>query len=188
MFYKIILSITILIFVYSPNYISFAQDDHDHDHEVAKDSTVQTIDSVKSVNDDTVQPKKPDEIVKEVTVPTGTKFIISINTPLASNRNVAGSTFSATLNADLVVDTIIVSPKNSLVIGKIIESKSSQGIGESILSIQITEITIKEQLTPVVTEPIIVKGERKRNSEAEITAGTIKEVTLTKALTVKLSD
>ncbi len=143
----------------------FAQADQDN----AKDSTVQI----------------KEEPVKDVTVPTGTKFNIIISNQLATNRNFKGSTFSANLAADLKVDTIVVSPKNSLVIGKIVESKRGQGLGDAELSIQINEITVNKELVPVVTEPIIVKGERKRNAEAEIPAGTIEEVLLKSPLVIK---
>jgi len=186
MFYKIILSLVILLFVVSPGYILFAQDEHDHDHEASIDSTVQTADTVKSVTEDTVQPEKSDEPIKDVTVPAGTKFAIIINSQLGTDRSFAGSTFSASLADDLLIDTIVVSPKNSLVVGKIVESKKAQGLGDAMLSIQITEITINDQLVPVNTNPITVKGKRKRNAEAEIPSGTIEEVVLTKKLEVKL--
>ena len=84
-----------------------------------------------------------------------------------------------------MLDTIKISPKSSQVIGKIVESKSGKGIGDAKLSIQVTEITVNKRLIPVVTNPIVVKGERKRNAEAEIAAGTIKEVTLKNALVIK---
>ena len=190
MFYKIILSLVILFFIYSPGYISFAQheDEHDHDHEVVIDSTVQTADTVKSVTEDAVQSNNSDETVKEVTVPAGTKFTIIINNQLGTDRSFAGSTFSASLADDLLIDTIVVSPKNSLVVGKIVESKKAQGLGEAQLSIQITEITINDQLFSVNTSPITVKGKRKRNAEAEISTGTIEEVVLTKAIEVELEE
>lgn len=136
------------------------------------------------VKDSTDQSKETVEPIKGITVPAGTKFTIIISTQLATNRNVEGSTFSATLNADLKVDTIIVSPKGSQVIGKIVESKSGKGIGESKLSIQVTEITINKKLTPVATEPIVVKGEHRRNAEAEISAGSVEEITLKQALKI----
>jgi hypothetical protein len=135
--------------------------------------------------DSTTKSTTSKELVKNLTVPAGTKFTVTINTQLATDRNVAGSTFSASLSADLKLDTIVVSPKNSQVIGKIVESKSGQGLGDAKLSIQITEITVNNQLTPVVTNPINVKGGRKRDSAAEIPAGTIEEVTLTHALIIK---
>jgi hypothetical protein len=137
------------------------------------------------VKDSTTKSTTSKELVKNLTVPAGTKFTVTINTQLATNRNVAGSTFSASLAADLKLDTIVVSPKNSQVIGKIVESKSGQGFGDAKLSIQITEITVNNQLIPVVTNPINVKGGRKRDSAAEIPAGTIEEVSLTQALIIK---
>ena len=190
MFYKIIALPIFLLFFYNPNYISFAQheDEHDHDHEAVIDSTVQTADTVKSVIEDKVQPNNSDETVKVVTVPAGTKIKIIINSQLGTDRSFAGSTFSASLADDLLIDTIVVSPKNSLVVGKIVESKKAQGLGDAILSIQITEITINDQLVSVDTNPITIKGKRKRNAEAEIPAGTIEEVVLTKALEVELKE
>jgi|WetSurMetagenome_2_1015567.scaffolds.fasta_scaffold27604_4 hypothetical protein len=137
------------------------------------------------VKDSTNKSTTSKELVKNLTVPAGTKFTVTINTQLATNRNVAGSTFSASLAADLKLDTIVVSPKNSQVIGKIVESKSGQGLGDAKLSIQITEITVNNQLIPVVTNPINVKGGRKRDSAAEIPAGTIEEVSLTQPLIIK---
>ena len=152
----------LLLIVFLIPSLSFAQNDQ-----------AATPDSVKS------------EVISGVTVPAGTKFNIIIANQLATNRSFKGSTFSANLAADIKVDTIVVSPKNSLVIGKIVESKRGQGLGDAELSIQINEITVNKKLVPVVTEPIIVKGERKRNAEAEIPAGTIKEVSLTKALVIE---
>ena len=134
--------------------------------------------------DTTAQTTSKSETVKDVTVPAGTKFKIIFSTQLATNRNVEGSTFSAALDAELKVDTIIVSPQGSQVIGKIVESKSGQGIGDARLSIQVTEIMINKKLTPVVTDPIVVKGERRRGAEAEISAGSVKEVTLKQALKI----
>jgi len=136
-----------------------------------------------SAKDSTAQIKE--EPVKDVTVPAGTKFNIIIANQLATNKSFEGSTFSANLAADLKLDSIIVSPKNSLVIGKIVKSKRGQGLGDAELSIQITEITVNSELVPVITDPIVVKGERKRNAEAEIPAGTIEEVQLKSPLVIK---
>ena len=100
------------------------------------------------------------EPVKDITVPAGTKFKVNINTSLSNSRNVAGSSFSAILEADFVYNEKVISPKGSQVIGKIVESKGGQGIGDAKLSFQFTEITVNDQLTPIVTDPIVVKGKR----------------------------
>jgi hypothetical protein len=138
------------------------------------------------INDSTTQSTKSEEPIKDVTVPSGTKFKISITTQLATNRNVEGSTFSATIAEDFIFEGDTISAKNSQVIGKIVESKSGKGIGDAKLSIQITEITVNNKLMPVDTNPITVKAERRRNAEAEIPSGTIEEVKLAKALQVEI--
>ena len=93
--------------------------------------------------------------------------------------------FSAILEADFVFDGKVISPKGSQVIGKIVESKGGQGIGDAKLSFQFTEITVNNQLTPIVTDPIEVKGGRGRKDQAEVAAGTIEEVPLKSALVIK---
>jgi hypothetical protein len=123
--------------------------------------------------------------ISGVTVPAGTKFLVNINTTLSSAKNAAGSSFTAILEADFVFDGKVISPKGSQVIGKIVESKSGQGLGDAKLSIQFTDITVNKELMPIVTDPIEVKGGRGRKSEAEVTAGTLEEVPLKAALIIK---
>ena len=158
----------------------FAQDNQ----EAVKNADPSTV-SDNSVNDQMVQSKTSEKQVKNITVPAGTKFKININTQLATNRNVEGSTFSATIAEDFIFEGDTISTKNSQVIGKIVESKSGKGIGDARLSVQVTEISINKKLTPVVTEPITVKGERRRNAQAEIAAGTIEVVTIKQALAIQ---
>ena len=157
----------VIVFVLFPHYLLWAQDDQ------------------VGVKDSTGNSATKPETIKEVTVPAGTKFSVTINSQLATNKNVTGSTFSATLANDFIFEGDTISPKGSQVIGKIVDSKSGQGLGDSKLSIQITEITVNKQLTPVVTDPITIKGGRGRKSYAEIPAGTIKEISLKEALVIK---
>jgi len=138
--------------------------------------------AVKDSTDKTTAPPAP---ISGVTVPAGTKFIVNINSPLSNSKNVAGSSFTSILEADFVFDEKIISPKGSQVIGKIVESKGGQGIGDSKLSFQFTDITINNELTPIVTDPIEVKGGRSRKDQVEIAAGTLEEVPLKAALVIK---
>jgi len=167
MFNKIFATTVLFVVVVSGINVSFAQNDQ------------------TSMKDSTTQIKTKQDAIKDITVPSGTKFKISITSQLATNRNVEGSTFSATIAEDFIFEGDTISAKNSQVIGKIIESKSGKGIGDARLSVQVTEISVNKKLTPVVTEPITVKGERRRNAQAEIAAGTIEEVTIKQALVVQ---
>lgn len=161
--------------------ISTAQDDQ----AAVKDSTTQETISTEPVKDSTAQEITSTEPITGVTIPAGTKFKVNINMSLSNSRNVAGSSFTAILEADFVYNEKVISPKGSQVIGKIVESKGGQGIGDAKLSFQFTEIAVNDQLTPIVTDPIVVKGGRKRKDQAEVAAGTIEEVPLKKALVIK---
>ncbi len=193
---KYIITCLLLFFVaISFQSISNAQDDQ----AAVKDSTTQETISTAPVKDSTAQETTSTEPAKDstaktttepapisgITVPARTKFKVNINMTLSNSRNVAGSSFTSILEADFVFDEKIISPKGSQVIGKIVESKGGQGIGDAKLSFQFTDITINDQLTPIVTDPIVVKGGRKRKDQAEVAAGTIEEVPLKKALVIK---
>jgi hypothetical protein len=136
-----------------------------------------------SVKDSTA--KTTTATISGVTVPAGTKFVVNINTALSSAKSAAGSSFTAILEADFVFDGKVISPKGSQVIGKIVKSTSGKGMGGADLSFQFTDITVNKELTPIVTDPIEVKGGRGRKDEAEIAAGTLEEVPLKAALVIK---
>ena len=141
--------------------------------------------SLLNAQSDSTVSKDSTAKISGVTVPAGTKFLVNINSTLSNSKNFAGSSFTAILAADFVYDEKVISPKGSQVIGKIVESKGGQGIGESKLSFQFTEITINKQLTPIVTDPIVVEGGHKRKAQVEVAAGTLEEVPLKSALVIK---
>lgn len=151
--------------------------------------SIQSISSAQNdpaaVKDSTVKTTTPPAPISGVTVPAGTKFIVNLNTPLSNSKNVAGSSFTAILEADFVFDEKVISPKGSQVIGKIVESNGGGGIGGSKLSFQFTDITINNELTSIVTDPIEVKGGRSKKDQVEIAAGTLEEVPLKAALVIK---
>jgi hypothetical protein len=178
---NIIRTLICLLIIFSIHSISTAQNDQVEE----KDSTTQESISTEAVKDSTSKTTTENEPVKDITVPAGTKFKVNINMALSNSKNVTGSSFSAILEADFVYDETVISPKGSQVIGKIVESKGGKGVGDAKLSFQFTEITVNDQLTPIVTDPIEVKGGRGRKAQAEIAAGTIKEVTLKNALIIK---
>jgi hypothetical protein len=123
--------------------------------------------------------------VTGITIPEGTKLMVNINTSISTAKNSKGSTFTSILEADFVFDGKVISPKGSQVNGKIIDSQDGKGAGGAKLTFQFTEITVNNQLTPIVTDPIEVKGGKKRKDQVEIPAGTIKEIPLKAALVIK---
>lgn len=167
MSFKIIRSLFYILITFSFHTLAFAQND----------ST--------SVKDSTTQKTGTIEPVTGVTIPAGTNFVVNINAALSTSKNVAGSSFTSILEADFVFDGKVISPKGSQVIGKIVKSSSGKGMGSAELSFQFTDITVNNQLAPIVTDPIEVKGGRGRKDEAEVAAGTLEEVPLKEALVIK---
>jgi hypothetical protein len=144
-----------------------------------------SIQSFSTAQTDSTAAKDTTAKISGVTVPAGTKFVVNINTVLSSAKNAAGSSFTAVLEADFVFDGKVISPKGSQVIGKIVKSTGGKGMGGAELSFQFTDVTVNKELTPIVTDPIEVKGGRGRKDEAEVAAGTLEEVPLKSALVIK---
>ena len=138
------------------------------------------------VKDTTAVQTSTDKVpVSGITIPEGTKLIVNINTPISTTKNPTGSTFTSILEADFVFGGMVISPKGSQVQGKVLESQGGKGVGGSKLTFQFTDIIVNNQLTPIVTDPISVKGGRKRKDNVEIPAGTIEEVPLKAPLVIK---
>jgi hypothetical protein len=144
-----------------------------------------SMNSLLTAQTDSTTAKDSTAKISGVTVPAGTKFLVNINSTLSNSKNVAGSSFTAILAADFVSNGKVISPKGSQVIGKIVESKGGQGIGDAKLSFQFTDVTVNKLLTPIVTDPIEVKGGRGRKGQVEVVAGTLEEIPLKSALVIK---
>lgn len=95
---------------------------------------------------------RPDPVVKQpartpetVTVPVGTSISVRLNSTINSEKNIAGDTFTATLDNPLVVNDIVLAEKGARVEGKVVEvDRSGRVKGSARLSLALTRIQLSD--------------------------------------------
>ncbi len=103
-----------------------------------------------------------------VTVNAGTRLMIRTENNLDTGSTKSGERFTCALEANLVVNGVVVAPKGSQVYGKVVESvKAKRVSGKAKLLVELTDIIIKGQLQPIVSEQLGWEGDR---------SGTVKKV------------
>ena len=103
-----------------------------------------------------------------VTVNAGTRLMIRTENSLDTGSTKRGERFTCALEANLVVNGVVVAPKGSQVYGKVLESVKAKRVrGKAKLLVELTDIMIKGQLQPIVSEQLGWEGDR---------SGTVKKV------------
>lgn len=95
-----------------------------------------------------------------VTIPAGTKIMLKTREPFATSTHKAGSKFTAELETDLVVNGAVAAPKGTTVYGKVLESVGGRRIGVQRIVVTFTDLSINNQLVPIVTDDVGAEGGR----------------------------
>jgi len=102
-------------------------------------------------------PEKPQAVVEHSVnaIPAGTTLMVKMSSAVDSNKHKAGHRFTARLEADLVVENVVVATRGTTVYGVIAETKQSgRATGSSSLALTFTDIMINNQLVPIQTTGI----------------------------------
>lgn len=92
------------------------------------------------------------KVQQAVEVPAGTRLVVRTSEAINSKQHKTGHKFTARLEADLVVDNIVVATRGSMLYGQITEAKQSGRLaGSSSLLFTFTDIMIDSQMKPIVT-------------------------------------
>ncbi len=113
-------------------------------------------------------PKAPARVPETVTLPAGTSIVVRVNSTLSSDKNVAGDTFTGTLDQPLVVNDMVIAERGARVDGKVVEStKAGRVKGTSLLSVALTRIRTSDgQNIAVSTDPFVREGESSKKADA----------------------
>lgn len=107
---------------------------------------------------------------KKVTVPAGTRILIRTIDPIDTTKQKTGYRFTATLEANLQADDVVVAPRGTTVYGRLAEASSAGRMsGSSELTLELTDIMINGSNYPVLTSTYQIKGK----GEGKKTAGKI---------------
>jgi hypothetical protein len=106
-----------------------------------------------------------------VTIPAGTTLLVRMVDPVCS-RDPQGKRFTATLDADLAVNGVVVARAGTKVYGRIQSAQQARRFaGQSALDLRLTEIAIGPNLVPLVTGPYAQAGAKSIGKTARGAAG-----------------
>ena len=110
---------------------------------------------------------------RQVTLTAGTLIIARTVEGLSSDRNQAGDGFTATLDAPLVVDGLVIAERGAHLEGKIVQAdKAGRVKGVSDLAIELTQITTSDgQRVPIETESFRKHGQTSKGEDAAKVGG-----------------
>lgn len=107
---------------------------------------------------------------KKVTVPAGTRILIRTIDPIDTSKQKTGYRFTASLEANLQAEDVVVAPRGTTVYGRLAEASSAGRMsGSSQLTLELTDIMINDTACPVLTSTYQIKGK----GEGKKTAGKI---------------
>jgi hypothetical protein len=105
---------------------------------------------------------------RQATLAAGTLIPARTVEGLSSDRNQAGDGFTATLDAPLVVNGLVIAERGAHLEGKVVQAdKAGRVKGVSELSIELTQLTTSDgQHVPIETESFIKHGQTSRKEDA----------------------
>lgn len=113
-------------------------------------------------------PKAPARAPETITLPAGTSIVVRVNSTLSSDKNLAGDTFTGTLDQPIVVNDMVIAERGARVDGKVVEAtKAGRVKGTSLLSVALTRIRTSDgQNIAISTDPFVREGESSKKADA----------------------
>jgi hypothetical protein len=117
-------------------------------------------------------PRPPAPVVRTVSVAAGTTLPIRLTDALDSASTQTGQTIHGTLAADIIADNMVAIPRGSPVTGRVIDAKDATHFsGSSLLSIELTQVQLKEGPVAVSTAAFSQQGKGRGKNTAMKTGG-----------------
>jgi BON domain len=116
-------------------------------------------------------PRPPAPVVRTVSVAAGTTLPIRLTDALDSATTQTGQTIHGTLAADIIADNMVAIPRGTPVTGRVVDAKDATHFsGSSLLSIELTQVQLKEGPVGVSTAAFIQQG-KGRGKNTAVKAG-----------------
>jgi hypothetical protein len=100
----------------------------------------------------------PPPAPRVLTVPAGTRLMLTLDGDVGTKSHRAGAPVSATLDRNLSLDGAVVAPKGAKVYGRVMESAGGRQVRSQRLVLEFDEITIGDDLVPIATDRIGAEG------------------------------
>ncbi len=126
--------------------------------------------AVRTVPAAPVQPPAP--TARTVSVAVGSSLPIRITDALDSATTQTGQEIHGTLAADIIADNMVAIPRGTAVTGRVVEAKDATHFkGSSLLSIELTQVSLKGRQIPVTTSTFSQQGKGRGKNTALKTGG-----------------
>jgi len=113
------------------------------------------------------KPEPPRPVVKQVTLPAGTVLPIRLTEALSSQSAQVDDPFHGSLATDIGTQGVIALPHGSAVQGRVVDVREAAHFkGNSLLSIELTQISAAGRRITLVTEPFSRQGEGRGKNTA----------------------
>ena len=113
----------------------------------------------------------PPPVPAQLTVPQGTYLSVRVNQRLSSDKSQVGDSFTATLEAPVVVDGVVVAEPGQLVGGQVVEARKEEGVSH--LAVRLTDLPLVDgQTLPIQTQLVAQKGNKIEGRDAGPIIGT----------------
>lgn len=112
-------------------------------------------------------PPPPQPVVRTITIPSGTTLPIRVTQTLDSASTQEGDRFSGAVATDIVQDGFLVIPRGAAVSGRVTEvHEAAHFKGSSLLTVELTGVTIHGQNIALATSPYSVEGKGRGKNTA----------------------
>jgi len=109
---------------------------------------------------------------KRVTVPAGTRVLVRMIDSIDSSKQKTGYRFTASLEANMQADDIVVAPRGTTVYGQLVNASSAGRMsGSSNLTLELTDIMINGSTYPMLTSSYEIKGKGEGGNTAKKVLG-----------------
>jgi hypothetical protein len=117
-------------------------------------------------------PRPPAPVVRTVSVAAGTTLPIRLTDALDSATTQTGQTIHGTLAADIIAENMVAIPRGTPVTGRVVDAKDATHFsGSSLLSIELTQVQLKEGPVAVSTAAFSQQGKGRGKNTAVKTGG-----------------
>lgn len=117
-------------------------------------------------------PPPPAPAFRTLTIPSGSSLPVRITQTLDSATTQTGDSFTGTIATDVIVDGLVALPQGTAVTGRVdTVQEAAHFKGNSLLTIELTNITRKGEHIPVTTDPFSKAGTGRGKNTAEKVGG-----------------
>lgn len=114
----------------------------------------------------------PPPVARTVSISSGTSLPVRLTEGLDSATAQQGQTIHGTLASDIITDDMLAIPRGTRVTGRVVDAKDATHFsGSALLSVELTQITLKGRDIPVSTSAFTEQGKGRGKNTAEKAGG-----------------